>query len=44
MSENTTPEPGQDKVEELIDDLEVHAVREGGTVTEDCNLTSTCNC
>ncbi|MEV0581329.1 hypothetical protein [Nonomuraea sp. NPDC050310] len=32
MSDNPAPEP-EDQVDELIDDLEVHAVREGGSLS-----------
>ncbi|MEZ0075438.1 hypothetical protein [Planotetraspora sp. GP83] len=42
MSENPTPEPSQDEVESLIDELEVHSIAPGGGTTDGC--TSSCVC
>ncbi|MEV0581325.1 hypothetical protein [Nonomuraea sp. NPDC050310] len=42
MSENTASEPGQEQVDELIEDLELHALPVGSDDTNNC--THTCPC
>ncbi|MFI6484526.1 hypothetical protein ACIBH1_41865 [Nonomuraea sp. NPDC050663] len=45
MSDHLAPEP-ENQVDELIDDLEVHAVNQGGSFwsVEICNPTASCPC
>ncbi|MFG1948323.1 hypothetical protein [Nonomuraea sp. NPDC048826] len=42
-TENTAPEPSQDEVEELIEDLEVHGGIIQPGITDDCT-NDTCAC